>query len=268
MQRRKMRSAIRSTCCAGAVLMATLFSLLPTVVVGQSRLPPCSNKLPISAWDNCQGTNIPISGTTYVGEFKGGKPNGRGTYISGWDKYIGEVRNGRFNGQGTRTYSNGNVYVGEFKDGKTNGQGTQTFINGDKYVGDFKDGKINGQGAYTFSNGNKYVGEFKDDKLNGQGTLMFANGEKYVGHFKDGKQNGQGTATSADGDVSVGIWADGKLVKAASNQEAVQMEQSGGVYVVPVRFNDIITLNAIVDSGAADVSIPADSTHLDTYQNY
>src|ERR1035437_3178195 len=222
MQRRKMRSAIRSTCCAGAVLMATLFSLLPTVVVGQSRLPPCSNKLPMSAWDNCQGTNIPISGTTYVGEFKGGKPNGRGTYISGWDKYIGEVRNGRFNGQGTRTYSNGNVYVGEFKDGKSNGQGTH----------------------------------------------MFANGEKYVGHFKDGKQNGQGTATSADGDVSVGIWADGKLVKAASNQEAVQMEQRGSVYVVPGRFNDIITLNAIVDSGAADVSIPADSTHLDTYQNY
>ena len=36
------------------------------------------------------------------------------------------------------------------------------------------------------------------------------------------------------------------------------MEQSGGVYVVPVRFNDVITLNAIVDSGAADVSIPAD----------
>jgi predicted aspartyl protease len=36
------------------------------------------------------------------------------------------------------------------------------------------------------------------------------------------------------------------------------MENNGGVYVVPVRFNDSITLDAIVDSGASDVSIPAD----------
>jgi predicted aspartyl protease len=36
------------------------------------------------------------------------------------------------------------------------------------------------------------------------------------------------------------------------------MEQVGGVFVVPVRFNEVITLNAIVDSGASDVSIPAD----------
>ena len=43
-----------------------------------------------------------------------------------------------------------------------------------------------------------------------------------------------------------------------ADRETVSMEQSGGVYVVPVRFNDTITLAAIVDSGAADVSIPAD----------
>jgi predicted aspartyl protease len=36
------------------------------------------------------------------------------------------------------------------------------------------------------------------------------------------------------------------------------MEQEGGVYVVPVRLNGAITLNAVVDSGASDVSIPAD----------
>jgi len=30
------------------------------------------------------------------------------------------------------------------------------------------------------------------------------------------------------------------------------------VYVVPVRFNDMITLSAIVDSGASDMSAPAD----------
>ena len=38
----------------------------------------------------------------------------------------------------------------------------------------------------------------------------------------------------------------------------VPMEKVGGVYVVPVSFNGAITLDAIVDSGASDVSVPAD----------
>jgi len=36
------------------------------------------------------------------------------------------------------------------------------------------------------------------------------------------------------------------------------MQPLNGVFVVPVRFNETITLNAIVDSGASDVSVPAD----------
>ena len=36
------------------------------------------------------------------------------------------------------------------------------------------------------------------------------------------------------------------------------MRIEGGVYVVPVLINNAITLDFIVDSGAADVSIPAD----------
>jgi hypothetical protein len=36
------------------------------------------------------------------------------------------------------------------------------------------------------------------------------------------------------------------------------MENVGGVYLVPIRINDTITLDAIVDSGASDVSMPAD----------
>jgi predicted aspartyl protease len=43
-----------------------------------------------------------------------------------------------------------------------------------------------------------------------------------------------------------------------ASQELVAMEQEGGVYVVPVRLNEAITLNAVVDSGASDMSIPAD----------
>ena len=39
---------------------------------------------------------------------------------------------------------------------------------------------------------------------------------------------------------------------------SVPMHSEGGIYVVPVLINDAITLNFVVDSGAADVSIPAD----------
>jgi predicted aspartyl protease len=39
---------------------------------------------------------------------------------------------------------------------------------------------------------------------------------------------------------------------------AVSMETSGGVYAVPVRVNQALTLRFIVDSGASDVAIPAD----------
>ena len=38
----------------------------------------------------------------------------------------------------------------------------------------------------------------------------------------------------------------------------VTMIESGGVYHVPVLINDILKLDFIVDSGAADVTIPAD----------
>lgn len=39
---------------------------------------------------------------------------------------------------------------------------------------------------------------------------------------------------------------------------SVLMQREGGIYVVPVLINDAITLNFVVDSGATDVSIPAD----------
>lgn len=39
---------------------------------------------------------------------------------------------------------------------------------------------------------------------------------------------------------------------------SIEMRAEGGVYVVPVLINDAITLEFVVDSGAADVSIPAD----------
>jgi aspartyl protease family protein len=39
---------------------------------------------------------------------------------------------------------------------------------------------------------------------------------------------------------------------------SMPMQRQGGIYFLPVLINDAITLNFVVDSGAADVSIPAD----------
>lgn len=43
-----------------------------------------------------------------------------------------------------------------------------------------------------------------------------------------------------------------------SSATSVAMQSDGGVYAVPVLINGAITLDFVVDSGAADVSIPAD----------
>jgi hypothetical protein len=40
------------------------------------------------------------------------------------DEYVGEFKNGQRNGKGTYTSANKAKYVGEFKDGKRNGHGT------------------------------------------------------------------------------------------------------------------------------------------------
>ena len=84
-------------------------------------------------------------------------------------------------------------------------------------------------------------------------------GTKYVGEFRDGGLNGQGTFYAAGTPMGVsGLWVNGEFVGTVASQELVATEKEGGVYVVPVGFNGAITLNAIIDSGATDVSVPAD----------
>ena len=44
----------------------------------------------------------------------------------------------------------------------------------------------------------------------------------------------------------------------SNSYSAIPMQKDGGTFVVPVQINSAITLNFVIDSGAADVSIPAD----------
>ena len=48
------------------------------------------------------------------------------------------------------------------------------------------------------------------------------------------------------------------LLSRSAAGETIQLRCQGGVCLVPVRINDAITLNFLLDSGASDVVIPPD----------
>jgi hypothetical protein len=153
-----------------------------------------------------------------------------------------------------------------------NGQGTQTFFDkgeyAGKYVGEFRDGKSSGQGTYTYADGSKYFGEFRDGVLSGHGTFTYANGNTYVGDLRNGSFNGYGTLTSLNGRTVVGQFNDGNYVgpssgpapaeQSNSSSVEVRLERQSGILLVPVLINGRMLLDFIIDSGANDVSIPAD----------
>lgn len=121
------------------------------------------------------------------------------------------------------------------------------------------------QGTFTFGENGKYVGQFKDNKPNGQGTITYGGITFYVGEFRDNKYHGRGTMYAPDGSVKqAGIWKDGIFVEGSETNIAdgvplgVAVKAHGGTFLVPVTINNELTLNFTIDSGASDVSVPAD----------
>jgi len=69
----------------------------------------------------------------YKGDVENGEPNGLGIIINtNKGKYVGEWKGGKKQGQGTFTYGKGKwegeKYEGEFKDGYRHGQGAYTHL--------------------------------------------------------------------------------------------------------------------------------------------
>ena len=185
-------------------LLPTLVIFLTSIITREAlSLPNCLGTWSASSWNNCVGQYIWNDGDKWIGEWKYGEIDGKGTYI----------------------WSDGSKFIGEYSDGESNGQGVyiwgdSTEWAGDKYVGEFIDGERTGQGNYTYAGGDKYVGQFKNGELHGQGTYSYRSGEwagdKYVGEFIDGERTGQGTYTYADGTKQEGIWKDGVFQYAKS----------------------------------------------------
>jgi len=96
------------------------FGSLATACLAQSPLPACAGE--VSTWNECTGTQ----------DLKGGS------------KYVGEFRNGQFDGKGTLTWKDGDQYVGDFKAGIRNGNGSVTLAKVAKFNGRWVDGKYVG----------------------------------------------------------------------------------------------------------------------------
>ena len=132
LKRRKRRLSLPfATWITPLQLSFLIFVPMPIMARAQERqLPPCLASAP--TWDRCQGTRRYTNGI-YVGEFKDGKRNGKGTAtLAAGETYVGEWKDDKFNGHGTLTLATGETYAGEWKDGKRNGRGAQTFPDGGK----------------------------------------------------------------------------------------------------------------------------------------
>ena len=77
-------------------------------------LSACSDPMPQSG----QASHTWGDGNTYVGEWKDGKPHGKGTatYVV-LGRYVGTFKKGKQHGRGEANYVDGRKYVGEWKDG-------------------------------------------------------------------------------------------------------------------------------------------------------
>ena len=158
---------------------------------------------------------------------------------------MGEFHANTFNGQGSLRFASGDTYIGGFRDGQLEGQGASTFISGSTHIGEVHNNKANGQGVWTFANGDRYNGQFRDSQFNGQGIYTFANGTSQVGEFKDGKYVGPSNSPVPP-------------LQGSSSSFEVGLNKQGGVLLVPVSINEKISLDFVLDSGASDVSVPAD----------
>ena len=85
-------------------------------------------------------------------------------YVTG-ETYEGEWRNGKPGPRGTHTYMLGTTYVGEWREGTPNGQGTTTWPNGDVYVGEHWAGWLSGTGTKTYADGRVETGRWEHDRL-------------------------------------------------------------------------------------------------------
>ena len=158
-----------------------------------------------------------FSWCVYTGEFKNGKPNGKGSMKYDDYTYKGEFLNGLEDGVGVITNKNGTVENVSYKNGiKQEGYHLEKIAAADykplvvQDVNCISGDCINGYGTYVWASGNKYIGNWKNYKREGAGNSSSPAGDKFIGTWHNNEKV-EGSYTFPNGAVYVGTYkADGK----------------------------------------------------------
>src|SRR6185295_13996700 len=107
----------------------------------------------------------------YVGSFLNGMYNGRGTMFFKDGVFLtGEWKNGKVNGRGSFLSETGILYIGEFVNGIKQGKGILFYKDNGMIMGNFSNDKLSGRGIQIFADGSIVSDvNYKDDKRNGMG---------------------------------------------------------------------------------------------------
>lgn len=118
------------------------------------------------------------------------------------EEFIGEFKNGKPHGKGTLKFLNGTMYNGEFEDGLMCGEGKLAIASEKTEI----------------SNNECYVGEFKDNLYDGYGEYMSYGFIVYKGYWRKGKRHGKGQfRENKDDKFLEGIFCDGNLLQTTDN---------------------------------------------------
>lgn len=159
--------------------------------------------------------------TSYIGEIKGGKPNGLGMAIYNNGKalrYVGYFVNGKYEGKGVLLINDGSFSSGDWKQGKLTGQGTSYNSNKALYVGSFVNSEENGKGTLIFNDNSFVVGSFKNNNYTDK--CLFINSAADViadNIYSDSKKNGQGYQFElSNKKLFEGTWKNGDWVSSGT----------------------------------------------------
>ena len=132
----------------------------------------------------------------YVGSFLNGMYNGKGTMFFKEGAFLtGEWKNGKLNGKGSFLTETGILYIGEFVNGVKQGKGILFYKDNGMIMGNFSNDKLNGRGIQIFADGSVVSDvNYKDDKRNGMGYQYEIKSKKlYEGEWSDDKWIQTGT---------------------------------------------------------------------------
>ncbi len=219
----------------------------------------------------------PISPARYVGDIKGGQPNGFGAvlYRNG-DIYYGQLVNNVFSGQGvyyekatdskkSGLYRNGSLALTmpeqelDLIFGDKEGFGLKLTETG-RYAGNLMAGEPNGQGMLETYDGRLIIGEFEDGMANGQGFCENnTTGNRYIGQMRNNKMTGRGTMFYANGTKQKGYFKDGQLA-----QETVEARIAKPVvsWTAPQNYSMDVTEGTFVVKLCVNSTVPIDEVSI------